>query len=94
MDSFARMDLFFAVTTAAVIAVAAFACFVGWRLARLLATLRELSEEAVDEAKALRADIGEVRHAVRREGFHLRQVLGLARSVGTRLLGRPRRKSH
>jgi len=46
----------------------------------------------VDEAKALRADVGEAREAVRREGFKLRHVLGLVGKVGSRLAGRSTRK--
>jgi hypothetical protein len=92
MDSLERVDLFFAVTTAAVVAVAAVACFVGWRLARLIGALHRLAGEAVDEAKALREDIGEARAAARREGFRIRHILGLAAKVGGRLAGRTERR--
>jgi hypothetical protein len=87
-----RMDLFFAITSFAVVAVAAVLCFVGWRLARLIGSIHRLADEAVDEAKALRADVGEAREAVRREGFKLRHVLGLVGKVGSRLAGRSTRK--
>ena len=92
MDPFAKMDIFFAVTTVAVVAVAAVACLVGWRLAKLLGAIREISEEAVDEARALRADLGDVRESVRREGFKLRQIVGLAGKVGGRLMGRRKKQ--
>lgn len=92
MNSFEKMDIFFAVTTVAVIAVALVAVFVGWRLARLIGAIHRLSEEAVDEAKALRADIGDVRDSVRREGFKLRHIFGLASGFGRRVASRERRK--
>lgn len=92
MDSFEKMDIFFLVTTVAVVVVALVAIFVGWRLAQLLGTIRRLSEEAVDEARALRADIGDVRDSVRREGFKLRHIFGLASKIGGRLSTRDRRK--
>lgn len=81
------MDLFFAVTTVAVVAVALVACLIGWRLARLLRAIGRISEEAADEARALRADIGDAREAVRREGFKLRHFFGLAGKVGSRFTG-------
>lgn len=86
------MDLFFVITTVAVVAVAAVACFVGWRLALLIGAIHRISEEAVDEAKALRADLGDVRESVRREGFKLRQIVGLAGKVGGRLVGRRKKQ--
>jgi hypothetical protein len=94
MDPLDRMDIFFAVTTFAVVAVAAVVCVIGWRVSRLLRSLYRLADEAVDEAKALRADVGEARDAVRREGFKLRHVLGLFGRVGARLVTRGKRKSH
>jgi hypothetical protein len=94
MNSFERMDIFFAVTTVAVVAVALVVCLIGWRLARLLRAIGRISEEAADEARALRADLGDVRETVRREGFKLRHLFGLAGKVGSRFAGRGRSKKN
>lgn len=94
MSNFEKMNIFFTVTTVAVVAVALIACLVGWRLARLLGAIHRISEEAVGEAKALRADLGDVRDSVRREGFRLRHIFGLAGKVGSRFAGRGRGKKN
>jgi precorrin isomerase len=77
MDPFLKMDVFFAVTTLAVVIVSALACLALLRLLSILKKVDELSSRAQEEGERILADIGEVRAGVRREALKAGQVLGL-----------------
>ena len=69
MDEFLKMDIFFAVATAATVVVAGFAAYALWRLARVLRHVEHISEQVSAESDAVRADLAEMRSDLRRKGL-------------------------
>jgi len=70
MDEFLKMDVFFAVSTAAVILITALFCGVLVFLMRFLNTLTRIATEVEEETEAIRADLSELR-ADMSKGFRL-----------------------
>lgn len=68
MTDFTQMQVFFAVTTAAVVLVTAFVCAALVALTRFLRTLDGIATEVGEEAEEIRADIRELREGVKK-GF-------------------------
>lgn len=66
MDEFLKMDIFFFVTTVAVVLLAFFFAYVLWRLGRVLKHIEHISEQAARESDSIRADLAEMRNDVRR----------------------------
>ncbi len=66
MDGFLKMDIFFFVTTVAVIVLAFFAAFVLWRLQRVLKQVEHISEQIALESDEVRQDLAEMRSDIRR----------------------------
>ncbi|MES2668329.1 MAG: hypothetical protein V4644_01395 [Patescibacteria group bacterium] len=67
MDDFLKMDIFFGVTTVAVLVVSVLLVMVLLRLLRILKTVDEVSEIVQGEAEEIRDDIREVRANVKAE---------------------------
>ncbi len=77
MDSFLKMDIFFGVTTVAVVVVSILLVLVLIRLLRILKTVDEVSEIVQGEAEEIRDDIRAVRTKVKEETLRAGQMLGL-----------------
>lgn len=75
MDTLIHADIFFFVTTFAVIAVAAALTVVLIRLSRILGDIKEITEHVHDETVLVRKDIGELRNQIKTEGFKLVNVV-------------------
>ena len=67
MTDFTQMHIFFAVTTAAVILLAALMGGVLVALIRFLRTLDRIANEVEDEAAEIRADLDDLREGVKRK---------------------------
>jgi hypothetical protein len=88
MSDFLKMDVFFVVSTVAVVIVGVLFCIALFYVIRILRTADRISEEFADEAHLVRADIRDMRASVRAEGFKWRHVSGLFRRL---LTGRSKR---
>jgi len=77
MDDFLKMDIFFGVTSVAVVVISVLLVMVLIRLLRILKTVDEVSEIVQEEAQEIRDDIREVRTQVKREAVKAGQLLGL-----------------
>ena len=66
MDEFLKMDIFFFVTTIAVIVLAFFTAFVLWRLERVLKNIEYISGQVAEESADVRQDIAEMRRDIAR----------------------------
>ncbi len=89
MNEFLKMDIFFVVTTVAVVVLTILIVFGLVRVLRILKNIEDISLMVEEEGQKLREDIAEVRRSVREEGIrakHLLEFLGM----GTR---RRRKKS-
>ncbi|MDP2665682.1 MAG: hypothetical protein Q8P23_03575 [bacterium] len=65
MDEFLKMDIFFFVTTVAVVVLAFFSAYVLWRLQRVLKNIEHISEQVAIESDIVRQDIAEMRSDIR-----------------------------
>ena len=77
MDDFLKMDIFFGVTTVAVVVVSVLLALVLIRLLRILKTVDEVSEIVQGEAEEIRDDIREVRANVKAEAVRAGQMLSM-----------------
>ena len=84
MTDFAKMDIFFLVTTTAVVVVGILVAVGLLFVIRILRNVDELSHEVTEEAKVLRGDIEEARVSAKREGFKLAQFLGIMKRAQKR----------
>ena len=76
MDEFLKMDIFFFVTTVAVVVLAFFAAFVLWRLERVLKNIEHISEQVALESDNVRQDLAEMRDDIRRGKGRLKSLFG------------------
>jgi type II secretory pathway pseudopilin PulG len=77
MDDFLKMDIFFGVTTVAVVVLSVLLTLVLIRLLKILKTVDEVSEIVQEETEEIRDDIREVRATVKAKTLEAGQVLGL-----------------
>jgi hypothetical protein len=92
MDDFLKMDIFFAVTTAAVAILTAVFAFVLLRAWRVLGSIERISSEIEAETKLVRADVAELRTRVRQEAYHGIALARVAREFLQRIFRRKRAK--
>ena len=92
MSDFAKMDVFFIVTTVAVVAVAVLLCIALYRVLNILRNVEHLSKIVSDEGDLMRDDIAEMRMAIKREGFMLTHLVSFARKRAESFM-RPKKKS-
>ncbi|MDP1689716.1 MAG: hypothetical protein Q8L52_00725 [bacterium] len=84
MDEFLKMDIFFFVTTIAVIVLAFFAAFVLWRLERVLKNIEHISEQVALESNTIRQDLAELRSNIRQGKGRLKSLFGFLGKFGKR----------
>ena len=77
MDEFLKMDLFFVVTTVAVVVLALFTAFVLWRLERVLRNIEYISKQVAMESDIVRQDIAEMRSDIRSGRSRVKSLFGL-----------------
>lgn len=66
MNEFLKMDIFFFITSMAVVLLALLGAFVLWRLSRVLKNIEHISEQVALESDNIRLDLAEVRGDIRR----------------------------
>ncbi len=76
MDEFLKMDIFFVVTTVAVIVLSFFTVFVLWRLERILRNIEHISGQVTLESDSVRKDIAGMRDEIRRGRGRLKSLFG------------------
>lgn len=92
MSDFAKMDVFFVITTVAVIVVAVLLSIALYRLLKILRNVEHVSQIVSDEGDLVRADVAEMRVAIKREGFKLAHLANFARKRAESFV-RPRKKT-
>lgn len=76
MNDFLKMDVFFFITTLAVILFTFFGAVVLWRLSRILKHIEHISEQAALESESIRGDLAEMRTDIRRGKGRLKSLFG------------------
>ncbi len=77
MDTLIHADIFFFVTTIAVVVVALTLTIVLIYLAKVLSDIKKITGQVRDETILFREDLRDLRGQVRNEGFKLRSFLDL-----------------
>ena len=77
MDDFLKMDIFFGVTTVAVVVISVLLVLVLIRLLRILKTVDEVTEIVQEETEGIRDDIREGRAQVRERAVDAGKLLSL-----------------
>ncbi len=91
MDDFAKMDIFFMVTTVAVVLLALLVGYAIYRLIRILRYLESISKNMSEEAALIRGDIATLRQNAVHEGFKLIGLLPIVRRFVQRIFTRGRK---
>ena len=87
MNDFLKMDIFFVVTTVAVVVITILLGIVLIRVLRILKNVEDISLMVEEEGQRLREDIAEVRKNVHDEGLkvkHFLEFLGFAEKARKR----------
>ena len=84
MDEFLKMDIFFFVTTVAVVVLAFFAAYVLWRLQRVLKNIEHISEQVAIESDMVRQDIAEMQSDIRHGKGRIKSLFGFLGKLGKR----------
>ncbi len=92
MDDFAKMDIFFMVTTAAVLILSMLIGYAVYRLIKILHYLEGISKDVSEEAALLRGDIATLRADAMHEGYKLIGLLPVLRRFVQRIFTRGRKK--
>ena len=90
MSEFAKMDIFFVVTTIAVIVVAVMLAIALYYIVRILRHVEHVSEIVSDEGDRMREDIAQMRSSIKREGFKISHLASFARKRAASFM-RPRK---
>lgn len=85
MDEFLKMDIFFFVTTIAVIVIAVFVAFVLWRLQRVLKNAEHISEQVALESDSVRQDIAAMRDDIRKGKGRIKSLFDFSGKLGKRV---------
>lgn len=78
------MDIFFLVTTVAVIVLSFFTVFVLWRLERVLRNIEHISKQVADESDIVRHDLALMRDDLRRGTGRLKSLFGFLERLSKR----------
>jgi hypothetical protein len=85
MDGFLKMDIFFFITTIAVVLITLGMAFVLWRLERILRHMEHVAEQIALESDAVREDLAALRSDVAKGKGRLQSLFGfLKKSVHRR----------
>lgn len=88
MDTLIHADIFFFVTTIAVVVVAAVFTIALIYLVKILGDVKKITEQVHEETVLFREDLRDLRHDIKKEGFKLTRFLsffiGLVRRNKTR----------
>ncbi len=82
MDDFLKMDVFFAITTVAVLVLSVLVGYVLVRVLRILKSLERIVLLAEKETELVREDLVHLREKVSKEGLKLRHIVGFLGGLG------------
>lgn len=91
MEDVLKMDIFFAVTTVAVIILTVLVSILLMYAIRLMRTLNRISLTVAEEAQAIRADLIEARASAKRKGAKVMAFIEMMGKTAPRLLSRKKR---
>jgi hypothetical protein len=87
MSDIAKMDIFFIVTTIAVVVVTVLLSIALYRIVKILRNVERVSKLVSDEGEAVRGDIADMRGAIKAEGFKWGHLARFARKRAASFMG-------
>lgn len=88
MTDFAKMDIFFVVTTVAVLLVCGLIAVALIRVLRILKNVEKVSDMVSEESVRLKSDIADLRTTVKVEGFKWKSIAKFIRSQVEKITGK------
>ncbi len=88
MNDFAKMDVFFVITTIAVLVVCGLVALALFRILRILRNVERVSDIVSEESVRLRADIADLRTTVKVEGFKWKSIAKFIRTQVEKVTGK------
>lgn len=86
MNDFLKMDVFFFITTIALILLTSFGTVVLWRLANILKNVEHISEQIALESDGIRSDLAGMRTDIRKGKGRLKSLFGFFGTTAKRIL--------
>lgn len=93
MSEFAKMDIFFFITTVVVIVIGLLSAFVLYRIWKILGHVEDISKEVSEESVLIRRDISEVRSSVK-SGLSIVAIGNIVSKAFKRFSGRSGRRGN
>jgi hypothetical protein len=93
MESLLKADIFFFVTTIAVVLVTLCLIYAGYYVIRILRNVEEISEDVKAESQLVREDIGDLRANIREEGMKVKHFTSFFRSVSGKRASRAKKET-
>lgn len=84
MNEFLKMDIFFFVTTVAVVFLSLFVAVVLWRFTRILKNIEHISEQVSLESETIRTDLAGVRSDIRHGKGRVKSFFGFLTKTAKR----------
>jgi membrane protein implicated in regulation of membrane protease activity len=92
METLMKADIFFFVTTIAVVAVTICLVYAAYYLIRILRNVEEISEEVKQESQLVREDIGDLRANIREEGVKVKHFTNFFSHVSGKRAARAKKE--
>lgn len=84
MNEFLKMDIFFFITSVAVVLFTLIGAYVLWQISRVLKHIEHISEQVAHETDNIRGDLAEVREDIKSGKGKLKSLFGLFGRVSKR----------
>lgn len=88
MNDFLKMDIFFIVTTLAVVMLGTVVTLILFRVWRILGHVEDISRDISEESALLRNDVAQMRSRIKTEGFKFAHIMSLFSSRVARFWGK------
>ncbi len=92
MNEFLKMDIFFFVTTVAVLALSGVLFFIALKILKILGHVEHIMEIAAEETENIKDDIADLRADIRTRGFGIMSLSRFVSKYTSRFSHRSRKK--
>lgn len=85
MNEFLKMDIFFFISTLAVILFSVLGLLVLWQFSRILKNIEHISEQVSKESDEVRSDLAQMRGDIKRGKGRVKSLFGFLGKIGGRV---------
>lgn len=86
MNDFLKMDVFFFITTVALVLLTSFGAVVLWRLANILKNVEHIFEQIALETDGIRSDLADMRTDIQKGKGRLKSLFGFFGAAAKRMV--------